>query len=92
MTVLIFGRPWPGTVGETRRAVHMFEVPAGGAVPERLTALCGTSFGHGQLERLDRLRGMPCESCLRQTPDPPSERRLIPTDAISRVIGHGAPY
>jgi hypothetical protein len=74
MTVrLVFGRPLPGTVGETRRVVHVFEVLTGDTAPERLTALCGSSFGHGELERLDRPQGMPCESCLRVTPGPDPE-------------------
>jgi hypothetical protein len=71
MTVrLLFGRPSPGLVGEARRVVHVFKVPPGDTAPERLAALCGTPFGPGELERLDDLRGMPCESCLRQTPTP----------------------
>ena len=74
MTVrLLFGRPLPGTVGETRRVVHVFEVPSVDAVQDRLTAFCGESFGHGELEQLDRPLGMPCESCLRQTPTPAPE-------------------
>ncbi|TWP46083.1 hypothetical protein FKR81_37230 [Lentzea tibetensis] len=63
---LLFGRPLPGSVGEWRRVVHIFEVPAGNTLPERLTALCGTSFGPGELESLGRPTGMPCESCLRR--------------------------
>ncbi|WP_091629268.1 hypothetical protein [Amycolatopsis saalfeldensis] len=71
MTVRLFvARPLPGTVGETRRVVHVFEVPPEDAAPERLTALCGLMFGPGQLELLERLQGMPCESCLRLTPTP----------------------
>jgi len=70
---LLFGRPLPGTLGETRRVVHVFEVPPVDAVPERLTAFCGLSFGHGELEQLDRPTGMPCESCLRRTPTPDPE-------------------
>ena len=82
MTVrLVFGRPLPGTVGETRRVVHVFEVPTGDVVPERLTALCGTSFGAGELERLDAVQGMPCESCLRRTPTPDPELTDSPPDA-----------
>ena len=69
MTVrLVFGRPLPGTVGETRRVVHVFEVATVDEVPVRLTALCGLSFGAGELERLDTVQGMPCELCLRRTP------------------------
>jgi len=71
VTVRLFlARPLPGTVGETRRVVHVFEVPPDGAVPERLAALCGSSFGRQELERLDHPKGMPCEPCLRRTPAP----------------------
>src|SRR6266496_2328180 len=71
MTVrLLFGRPLPGTVGETRRVVHVFELSDDVGVVERLTALCGVSFGRGELEHLDQVKGMPCESCLRETPTP----------------------
>ena len=65
---LLLGRPLPGTVGESCRVVHLFEVPPEGVVPEQLTALCGSSFGRGELERLDRPQGMPCEPCLRRAP------------------------
>ena len=71
MTIrLCFGRPPPGTAGETLRVVHIFPAPAEHTPPTRLTALCGTSFGPGELEPLDRPQGTPCESCLRQAPTP----------------------
>jgi hypothetical protein len=79
MTVrLLFGRPLPGIVGETRRVVHVFEVPEQNATPERLTAFCSASFGPGELELLDRPLGMPCESCLQRTPTSEPE---LPQDA-----------
>lgn len=69
MTIrLLFGRPLPGTVGETHRVVHLFPVPDGNTPPARLTALCGTSFGQGELESLGRPHGIPCESCLLRAP------------------------
>ncbi|MGW4529212.1 hypothetical protein [Amycolatopsis sp. NPDC004378] len=34
-TGLIIARPLPGTVGETRRVVHLFPLPADAAMPER---------------------------------------------------------
>lgn len=74
MTVrLFFGRPLPGTVGETRRVVHVFEAPSGDEIPNHLTALCGSVFGRGELDLLDAPQGMPCESCLRETPPPAPE-------------------
>jgi hypothetical protein len=67
---LIIARPLPGTVGETRRVVHVFPVPPEETAPERLTAYCGEVFGPGELELLDRPVGMPCVSCLRRSPGP----------------------
>jgi hypothetical protein len=88
MTVrLLFGRPKPGVVGETRRVVHVFEMPRENSIPARLTAFCSTSFGPGELELLDRPLGMPCESCLRRTPTPDSE---LPS-AQNRPLPAGSP-
>ncbi|MDT7804094.1 MAG: hypothetical protein QOI78_7527 [Actinomycetota bacterium] len=53
-----------GVVGESRRVCHLIPVPAAGAVPEHLTALCGESIRPGEAEVLDGLRGMPCHACL----------------------------
>jgi hypothetical protein len=73
MTVrLIIARPLPGTVGETRRVVHVFPLPPDGAVPERLTAYCGETFRPGKLQLLERPVGMPCVPCLRRSPGPGS--------------------
>ena len=74
MTVrLLLARPLPGGVGETHRVVHVFEVPTEDTASDWLTARCGLVFGPGELELLDQLQGMPCESCLRRTPTPDSE-------------------
>jgi hypothetical protein len=74
MTVrLIIARPLPGTVGQTRRVVHLFPLPADGSVPERLTAYCDATFGPGELELLDRPVGMPCVMCLQRSPQPSGE-------------------
>ncbi|MCU1687733.1 MAG: hypothetical protein JWQ81_8472 [Amycolatopsis sp.] len=70
---LFIARPLPGTVGETRRMVHVFPFPPGGAVPTRVTAFCGAEFGPTELELLDVPRGMPCEMCLRDMPRPDDE-------------------
>lgn len=67
MTVFI-ARPLPGTVGESRRVVHVFPLPAEGLAPERLTAYCGAMFGRSELELLERPVGMPCVTCLRFAP------------------------
>ncbi|SEF24724.1 hypothetical protein SAMN05421837_102833 [Amycolatopsis pretoriensis] len=72
MTVrLVVARPLPGTVGESRRVVHVFPV-AVETTPERLTAYCGAAFGPGELELLERPVGMPCVNCLRRAPSPGS--------------------
>jgi hypothetical protein len=71
MTARIYlARPLPGLVGETRRVVHLFPVPTDDVMPSRLVALCGAGFGPGELEMLDRPSGMPCVSCLRNSPTP----------------------
>lgn len=72
-TRLIIARPLPGTVGETRRVVHLFPLPADAAMPERLTAYCEATFGPGELELLERPLGMPCLICLQRSPRPTSE-------------------
>ncbi|HKS45541.1 MAG TPA: hypothetical protein VJT49_10585 [Amycolatopsis sp.] len=59
---LLIGRPWPGTVSETRRVAHLFPVPD--RYPTTLTARCGAEFWSGDLEFLDRVGGMPCTACL----------------------------
>ena len=84
-TQLLFGRPLPGVVGETRRVAHVFETPAQNTMPERLTTLCAESFGPGELELLDRPLGMPCTLCLSLTPNtapalPNDTGRSLPSD------------
>ena len=67
MTVrLIFGRPLPGTVRETRQVV-----------PELLMVLCGTSFRHGRLGKLNNLQSLPCESCSRRTSQLVTRRTVL---------------
>ena len=71
MTVrLILARPRPGTVGETRRVVHVFPLATDDAQLPHLTAYCGATFSRDDLDQLDRPTGMPCERCLRLTPSP----------------------
>lgn len=65
---VLLARPLPGTVGETRRVVHLFPMSEG--IAERLTALCGTTFLLGDLEALNCPRGMPCTACLTRAPMP----------------------
>lgn len=65
---LLVVRPLPGTVGERRRVAHLVPLVGTERMPERLTACCGQSFGPDELELLDGMRGMPCESCLLQAP------------------------
>lgn len=73
MTVrLVIARPLPGTVGESRRVVHVFPILVDETTPERLTAYCGAAFGPGELELLERPVGMPCVTCLHRAPTPGS--------------------
>nr|WP_074988040.1 hypothetical protein [Saccharomonospora viridis] len=62
-------RPVPGVVPNSRRVVHLVPAPNPyGEIPRRLAALCGASFVPGIVDRLDTIRGMPCETCLARTP------------------------
>ncbi|GAA1253233.1 hypothetical protein GCM10009676_45390 [Prauserella halophila] len=85
---VMLARPVHGLVNESQRVSHLFPIPATQTPPHRITALCGASFGPGQLERLDHPSGMPCEHCLSRSPqetrDPsPPPARL---DAIERTL------
>lgn len=69
---LLLVRYIPGLVGESQRSVHLVLQPdhvdfqAG-----KLTALCGATFGPGELDLLDRFTGMPCNKCIAlSTPTP----------------------
>ena len=53
-----------GVVGETKRVCHVVPVPERGHIPAELTALCGEPILPAQAEVLDRVCGMPCETCL----------------------------
>ena len=72
--VVMFVRPLPGLVGERDRVVHVVPVPDPEAVPEVLTAYCGTRFGPGTTELLSAPRGMPCVRCLAAAPVPGTEQ------------------
>ncbi|QRP45583.1 hypothetical protein [Amycolatopsis sp. FDAARGOS 1241] len=61
--VLVAGRLARGTVRESRRVVHVFEVDAGGSGAEVRTR-CGESLPRAHVEWLAPGVGMPCESCL----------------------------
>jgi hypothetical protein len=87
---VILARAAPGLVGGAQRVTHVFPLPATPAPPRRITALCGASFGPGQLQRLDNPTGMPCERCLARAPqeqgEPPSSSERL--DEIERAVHH----
>jgi hypothetical protein len=56
--------------GETDRVVHLFPVPSGRMVPERLSALCGLEIHPGQAELVTVGTGMPCVACVMAAPNP----------------------
>lgn len=58
----VLARPRPGVVGETQRVAHVFPLPS--ERPGVLLAYCGFEGRPGELDRLDRPVGMPCERCL----------------------------
>ena len=66
--VLALVRLRHGVVGESRRVCHVLPVPAGPAIPARLTALCGEVIVPGEAEVLDGVCGMPCHPCLMAAP------------------------
>jgi hypothetical protein len=68
--VLALVRLRRGVVGESRRVIHLIPVSADRALPDRLTALCGEEVYPGQAEMLDRICGMPCQTCLLRSPAP----------------------
>jgi hypothetical protein len=70
---LMIARPLPGTVGERERQAHLFPAAPG----DTLVAFCGAEFPADALEWLNRLSGMPCESCLINSPGP---RRTSPPE------------
>ncbi|WP_307831864.1 hypothetical protein [Prauserella cavernicola] len=70
---VMLARPAHGVVSETQRVTHVFPLPDTATPPRRITALCGASFGPGQLLRLDNPTGMPCERCLARTPQQDGE-------------------
>lgn len=56
-----------GVVGESRRVCHLIPIPVDQPAPTHLTALCGEQVYPGQAELLDRICGMPCQSCVLQS-------------------------
>ncbi|MCP2252920.1 hypothetical protein LY13_001664 [Prauserella aidingensis] len=85
---VMLARPIPGLVNESQRISHVFPIPATPAPPRRITALCGASFGPGQLQRLDNPSGMPCERCLTTSPQG-ARNPGLPTarlEAIERTL------
>jgi hypothetical protein len=57
-------------VGETDRVVHLFPIPSGRVIPERLLAYCGLEIQPGQAEMVTVGTGMPCVVCVLAAPDP----------------------
>lgn len=55
-----------GVAGECKRVSHIVPLPAEGPIPERLIAACGEVIIPAEAEVLDRITGMPCETCLAQ--------------------------
>jgi hypothetical protein len=59
-------------VGETDRVVHLFPIPSGRVIPERLRAFCGLVIWPGDAELVTVGTGMPCVACVMAAPDPES--------------------
>jgi hypothetical protein len=56
-------------VGETDRVVHLFPLPSGRVMPERLRAFCGLAIQPGDAELVTVGTGMPCVACVMAVPD-----------------------
>lgn len=57
-------------VGETDRVVHLFPIPSGRVIPERLRAFCGLVIRPEQAELVTVGTGMPCVACVVAAPNP----------------------
>lgn len=57
-------------VDETDRVVHLFPIPSGRVIPERLRAFCGLVIRAGQAELVTVGTGMPCVACVLAAPNP----------------------
>jgi hypothetical protein len=64
-------------VGETDRVVHLFPIPSGRVIPERLRAFCGLAIRPGDAELVTVGTGCPVShvSWRRRTPNPPDTAR-----------------
>lgn len=62
--VLAVGRLTVGTVGETRRSAHLFDVDEDTAQRTSIFARCGAELPLSDVEWLRPGAGMPCERCL----------------------------
>lgn len=86
MTLLTLGRLRQGMIGERARSVHVFvirEVVEAATRSGVLVAVCGRRFRAGELDFLDAVRGMPCETCLALPPEPDGTAE----DAVSAIAG-----
>lgn len=96
MTRLLLARPVAADQGLRARVAHIVPVPEAVPAPRTLKACCGAEFGPGELELLDRVTGMPCESCLSKVPLHANalsgalgtvDQRMAAIDAAVRAIG-----
>ena len=61
---ILLGRMKAGTVLESRRVVHVFELSPDLPGAVTLTSSCGENLLVDDLQWLPRLAGMPCEECV----------------------------
>jgi hypothetical protein len=71
-SVLVVGRLAKGTVGETRRVVHVFGLETTEATSELVRTHCGEALSRADVEWLAPGAGMPCEPCLGLTSGDPA--------------------
>jgi hypothetical protein len=89
---LIRVRYAPGVVGETKRVVHLVNMPGfADAVQaqetEEVSALCGETMRIDQVDVINGMAGAPCFLCLQKTPsdDGVPEQRQIATNGYQRM-------
>jgi hypothetical protein len=66
--LVMFVRPLRDLVDRRLWVVHVVPTPNPEAMPEVLTAYCGTRFAPGTVEVLSEPRGIPCVGCLAVAP------------------------
>jgi hypothetical protein len=89
---LIRVRYAPGVVGETKRVVHLVNLPTfedavQAQEDEEVSALCGETMRLREVDVINGMAGAPCFLCLQKTPSESGvlEQRQIATNGYQRM-------